>query len=127
MARKKQKSDNTNRLIGWLVSYESDELGTAHEIRAGRTLISANGGSGPRIVTIAQDDISEPHLAINADASHEVLIQDIFSEAGSFLTKTDSKEETAVEGPISVSHGDWLRVGSTTRFQVCLIDGPQRS
>lgn len=115
-----------NRLVGWLVSYARDEQGAYHEIRSGRTLISAEKSSDTRIITVTERDISAPHLAMSASVRHRVLIQDIFSERGSYLTRADGTSETKVTGPIEVEHGDWLRIGDGTRFQVCLIDGPGR-
>ena len=121
-----QTPNQRNRLVGWLVSYANDELGSYHQIRAGRTLISADKSSDTRVITVAERDVSSPHLALSASARHRVLIQDIFSEHGSYLTRGDGKNEMKVTGPIEVEHGDWLRIGDGTRFQVCLIDGPGR-
>ncbi len=114
-----------NRLVGWLVSYEMDKMGKAFEIRAGRTLISAENGKG-RFITVADTQLSSPHMAISASQKHRVLVQDIFSDDGSFLTRSDADKESPINSPIEVGHGDWIRVGAKTRFQVCLIDMPAR-
>jgi hypothetical protein len=110
------------RLVGWLVSYGIDSLGAAYEIRAGRLLISSAPASDLRTISVADDSVSSPHLAVNATAKHQVLIQDIFSEHGTYIRKLGAEKEQRVTGPTPLHHGDWLRIGDTMRFQVCLID-----
>ncbi|MBX7138894.1 MAG: hypothetical protein K1X83_13040 [Oligoflexia bacterium] len=119
-------SKQSSRLIGWLISYDLDALGKAYEIRAGRTLITSGNGDGRRTITISSSDLSAPHLAMNASAKHTLQVQDIFSEAGSFITRNGSSEEQPLSGPAEIKHGDWLRIGTKARFQLCLIDGPAR-
>lgn len=120
------------RLVGWLVSYALDERGKAFELRAGRYLISRqgllskDGQHAERTITLEKGDISTPHLAMHASGKHALLVQDIFSEAGSYLTKAGGGQEERISGPTRLEHGDWIRIGSSTRFQVCLIDGTGR-
>ncbi|MCB0309694.1 MAG: hypothetical protein KDD42_00580 [Bdellovibrionales bacterium] len=123
---KSVSNSKSNRLIGWLVSYAKDEKGTAHEIRAGRTIITSEDDQQSRIITIADADLSAPHLAMQASTKHSIMVQDIFSESGSFIVDGKSGAERAVSGPVELRHGDWIRVGATIRFQLCLIDGPNR-
>ena len=115
-----------NRLVGWLVSYGLDELGTAHEIRSGRSFISGRDQSQTRVLAVIDSTISSPHLALKATAKHRVMVQDIFSDHGSFITRADNSKEYPVTGPTEIKHGDWIRVGPNVRFQVCIIDGPNR-
>ena len=114
--------DSKTRLIGWLVSYAENAKGTAHEIRAGRTIISSADLPGERLILLAQKDLDTPHLALMASPSHRVVAQDIFSQQGSFVVKGRNGAEQAISGPTEIEHGDWIRLGSKTRFQVCLID-----
>jgi len=120
----KNNSEPTTRLIGWLVSYGLDDNGAAYEIRAGRCLLGRSGAEGA--ISLEDDSISSPHLALNATTKHRVMVQDIFSEHGSYLKRGDADKESTISGPVEISHGDWLRIGNSTRFQVCLIDGPRR-
>ena len=105
-----------------------DEMGKAFEIREGRTLISARDegkgvkGQSPSI-TLEARDLSSPHLAMRGTKRHQLFAQDVFSEQGSFLSKADDNKEVPIEGPTELSHGDWIRLGGETRFQVCLIEG----
>jgi len=122
----RQAGDSRNRLVGWLVSYQMDQLGRFFEIRSGRTIVSFDKAGAGRMITVDENGVSSPHLAINASARHRVMILDIFSENGSFITKSATGQERKVDGPTELEHGDWLRIGDKTRFQVCLIDGPSR-
>ena len=118
--------DRPSRLIGWLVSYALDSQGKAFELRSGRYLISRKGLEAESTITLDGQDISSPHLAMHASQKHVLMVQDIFSETGSFLRKASGGEEAKITGPVKLEHGDWLRIGGTTRFQVCLIDGTGR-
>jgi hypothetical protein len=115
-----------NRLVGWLVSYQMSDKGSFYEIRSGRTIISFDKASQERVIAVAEPGVSSPHLALSASPKHRVMILDIFSDRGSYVTKGNSGNERKVDGPTEVEHGDWLRIGDNTRFQVCLIDGPGR-
>lgn len=114
------------RLVGWLVSYAGNDLGEAHEIWSGRTFVSAGRSSLANTIEVAASDVSTPHLAMSASPKHRVMVQDIFSDQGSFLQKNGQQQEQPVRGPTEIEHGDWIRVGKQVRFQVCLIDGPSR-
>lgn len=129
---------NRSRLVGWLISYGLDSQGASYEIRAGRLFVSSGPAIGSAAVagspseggvltiSVSENTVSSPHLAVSASSKHQVLIQDIFSEHGSYLTKAGSDKEQKVSGPTALSHGDWLRIGERTRFQVCLIDTGKR-
>jgi hypothetical protein len=117
-----QGGPQPNRLIG----YGLADMGAAYEIRQGRSFRSAVVNTDSRTIAVDDEGIASPHLALSASHKHKVLVQDIFSEEGSFLSKGTNAEEIRVTGPVYVEHGDWLRIGSRIRFQVCLIDGPSR-
>ncbi len=122
----KGTSQRENRLVGWLVSFEMDARGKSFEIRAGRSLLSSETGKDKRVITVQDDSISSPHVALSASTRHKVMVQDIFSDFGTYITKGNSGKESEVHGPTELEHGDWLRIGEKTRLQVCLIDGPRR-
>ena len=118
---------STGRLIGWLVTYSQEENGKAIELRAGRYVVSSEQNSrDPNQITIGGRDISAPHAALRATDKHSLLILDVFSESGTFLRKAGSETDSPVQGVVSINHGDWVRFGNGTKFQVCLIDGPRR-
>lgn len=122
----KKNGKGSNRLIGWLVSYALDKKGKSFEIRNGRSLISSEGEQSDKFILLTDNSIAAPHAALSANPRHRVLIQDIFSESGTYISRGDSKDERKVTSPTELQHGDWLRIGNSTRLQVCLIDGPSR-
>lgn len=115
-----------DRLVGWLVSYAMDEMGFTYEIRAGRSFIVQRTCVEGRQLNVDDESVSSPHLVLKASSKHRVMVQDIFSDHGSYITRGDSDKEQAISGPTEVKHGDWIRVGKESRFQVCLIDGQAR-
>ncbi|MCB0355097.1 MAG: FHA domain-containing protein [Bdellovibrionales bacterium] len=123
---KKESTAGSNRLVGWLVSYAQDDLGKAYEIRAGRTLISSHRDAEERVIMVDEQTVSSPHSAMKASPSHELVLQDIFSDGGTFVRKSSDEKENRITGPVSLQHGDWLRFGEADPLQVCLIDGPKR-
>ena len=119
-----KETANRQRLIGWLVSYADENLGKSYELRAGRTLVSSHAENGNACIQVAERDISAPHSALNASTSHKILVQDIFTEKGTYLRRAGSGKEERLQGAHELQHGDWIRFGDKSRFQVCLIDNP---
>lgn len=109
------------RLVGWLISFGLSDRGMAYEIRSGRTFLGSNEGLTDDAIVVTEATIDSPHLAIKASQKHRVHIQDVFSRSGSFIRRSDSDQETRLEGPTELEHGDWIRIGNSVRFQVCLI------
>ena len=124
--QKKESSETEDRLVGWLVSYGLDDMGYSYELRAGRSLITSEPSNNMRVMTLSEESVSAPHAAIKATTKHKVMIQDIFSDQGSYIAKQGTDKEIPVHGPMKLEHGDWIRVGRGSRFQVCLINGPSR-
>lgn len=112
-----------NRLVGWLVSYDGNDLGVFHELRAGRYILGSDKSNDKRMITLSEGTISGPHLALHAGANEKLTLQDIFSEHGTYVTKAGTKNEMPVKGPLELGHGDWIRIGRKIKFQVCLIHG----
>ena len=120
-SQRQSDSLNPNRLIGWLVSYALDENGFSYKLIAGRTFIGKTKNSEIRTLSIDDDSISSPHLVFKANENNKLYAEDVFSDVGSFIQHPNGEEEPII-GPTELSHGDWIRVGNDTRFQVCLID-----
>lgn len=125
-SKKTAAQKENKRLVGWLISYGLDEEGAAYEIRTGRTFIGSKNGLDDCVITVNEGTIDAPHAAMSASAKHRIMVQDLFSDSGTFLTRSDNSKESKVSGPVELQHGDWLRLGDNTRFQLCLIDKPSR-
>jgi hypothetical protein len=117
----KQKHSK-GKLIGWIVSYQLNKKGAAFELREGRTLLGKDNEIKDAI-SFKDRNMSSPHLAILAEPETPLRVQDIFSQDGSFLTKGNSDNEIVIKGTTELEHGDWIRVGQSTRFQICLLSG----
>ncbi len=118
-----QEATTPEQLMGWLVSYGLDERGVSFELRTGRSFVTADRAASGRTVTIADRTVSSPHAAILVSREQPVLLQDVFSEQGTFLMRSGAGDEVRVTGPVELGHGDWVRFGKTVRFQVCLVNG----
>ena len=116
----------SGRLVAWLVSYAQEKKGTTFEIRTGRSLVSSDDLGSDRLLLVTGKGVSSPHAALSANTKHRILLQDIFTEHGTYITRSDSTEERKVSSPTELHHGDWIRVGEKIRFQVCMIDGTSR-
>lgn len=114
------------RLVGWLISFGISDQGVAYEIRSGRTFLGSREDGTDSAIVVAESSIDSPHLAIKASQKHRIHVQDVFSRAGSFIRRGSSEQETRLQGPIELEHGDWIRVGNEVRFQVCLIEATGR-
>jgi hypothetical protein len=116
-----QTEKRRGRLVGWLVSYGLNDQGVAYEVRSGRTFLGSQDDTDHSTIVVDESSIDSPHLAIKANQKHRVLVQDVFSRSGTFIQRGDSDQEERLEGPTELGHGDWIRIGSSTRFQFCLI------
>jgi len=121
----RNKLKNTERLVGWLVSYDLDENGYSFQILSGRTFISKEALGLEKEIEIQDDSLSTPHLVLLATQDHTLYVEDIFSEAGTYYQRGNDTEKQIWE-PTELKHGDWLIIGNNIRFQVCLIDGQSK-
>lgn len=119
----KQTQKLNNKLIGWLVTYAGSDRGSYYELRSGRSFISSGVVQGERIFNLDPKDVGVAHAALSASTEHQVVVQDLFSARGTFVTRSGSNDENSVSGPVELGHGDWIRFGETLKFQLCLIDG----
>jgi len=119
-----QKSPAKNsKLIGWLVTYQTVDRGSYFEIRAGRSFVGSGIIQSERLISLDPNEVSTAHAVLNASPQSGVMVQDIFSHNGTFVTRSGSSDEFAVSSPVHLEHGDWIRVGENSKFQLCLIDG----
>ncbi len=113
----------SNSLIGWLVTYVGNDRGSYYELRGGRSFISSGIIQGERLMNLDAKEVGVAHALLNASTEHQVMLQDLFSSNGTFVTRSGSGDETAVSGPTELGHGDWVRFGENVKFQLCLIHG----
>jgi len=119
-------SDVPSRLVGWIVSYGISSRGSYYELREGRSFIGGGSIVGERNIAIDPKTLKAAHAAVTASALDGVLLQDIFSPGGTFVMRNGSSQEEQISNSVQLEHGDWVRFGDTTRFQLCLIHGGSR-
>ena len=119
-----QKAPKT-RLVGFLVSYDTDEIGQFFEIRAGRIIITSRPTEQGDFMLIRDESISPLHAILKATVDGKINILDQLSENGTYITKLGEAEEVDCSGVMSqIEHGDTLRLGSRS-FTVCIV--PKRN
>ncbi len=120
------KTKKSHKLVGWLVTYQENQRGAYYELREGRSFIANGYVSGERVIPLSDSKLSNPHSVIFASPQQRVEIQDVFSDSGTYVRRSGSSDEIMVSGPTQLEHGDWLRIGEQTKFQLCLINGSHK-
>lgn len=109
------------RLIGFLVSFDSDENGEFVELRSGRWLVTSQPSDHGDYILIKDKTISPLHAIVRVSDKGVVQVLDQLSEYGTGITSVDSSEEEDVAGVMAnASNGDIIRFGERS-FHVCLI------
>jgi len=115
------KQTPKSRIVGFLISFDTETNGEVFEIRAGRFLVTSRPTDHGEFVLIDDETISPLHAIIRATAEGKVQILDQLSEFGTGVIRAGSEEEEEVAGTMAaVSHGDTVRFGKRT-FVICLV------
>lgn len=110
-----------SKIVGFLISFDTETNGEVFEIRAGRFLVTSRPTDHGEFVLIDDESISPLHAIIRATAEGKVQILDQLSEFGTGVIRVGSEEEEEVAGTMAaVSHGDTVRFGKRT-FVICLV------
>lgn len=101
-----------SKLVGFLVSYSSDSMGSYIELREGRLLVTSGHSSTDSCLVIADDSVSPMHAIMRIAADGSILILDQLSEQGTRIRRAESgKEESLMGDKSSLSHGDVVIFG----------------
>jgi len=112
------KKASAGELIGWFVTYGDNKKGEAIEIRSGRFFISS-GKVREDDMIVNHDSISTPHCLVKSGADG-IQIQDLMSEAGTFVSKAGSKDYLQLLESAKLAHGDSVKFGEY-EVLVCLV------
>lgn len=116
-----QRRMNSGKVIGFLVSFDSDENGECFDIRSGRLLITCRPTDQGDYILIDHPTVSPLHAIIRATKEGKVEVLDQLSEYGTGIIRAGEPAEVEVAGSrTQIQHGDVLRFGER-RFVVCLI------
>lgn len=110
-----------SRLVGFLVSYDSDEDGELCPLRFGRWLVSSQAVDQGSYILIEDETISPLHAIIRVGKEGRVQVLDQLSEYGTGVTKSGEEEEEEISGAmVEVQHGDTVRFGKR-QFVVVMV------
>jgi len=101
-----------SKLVGFLVSYASDPMGSYIELREGRLLITNGQSSNESCLVIADETVSPMHAIMRISADGSILILDQLSEHGTRVQRAETgKEESLMGDKSAISHGDVVMFG----------------
>jgi hypothetical protein len=106
-------------LIGWFVHFGPDKTCQAIEIQSGRYFIGREKIKDSDLI-IDHESVSSPHCLISAGIHGQIKVQDLMSEDGTYVRGSDEENFYKYAEPVSLRHGDWLRLGEY-EVLVCLI------
>ena len=120
-----------SRIVGCLVSFDSDPNGEMFVLRTGRLIVTSQPPPGGSFLYVKDESVSLMHAIIRISETGEIQVLDQLSESGSAVVRLESEEEQHLSGDKCVlRHGDIIRFGSRS-FEVCLLargaesmDGP---
>lgn len=109
------------RIVGFLVSFDSNPNGDVYELRSGRVMITSQAAPGSNCLVIKDDSVSPMHAIMRVSAGGEIQVLDQLSEFGTKIQRFGSSEEEQLSGDKgSVEHGDVIKFGNR-KFHVCVI------
>lgn len=108
-------------VVGFLISFDSNENGDVHYLRVGRLIItSETSASGGNQLLLQDESVSPMHAILRMSSQGEVQVLDQLSEFGTKILHPDGTTEELSGEKGTVSHGDIISFGNRT-FNVCLI------
>ena len=114
-----------SQLVGFLVSYDYDPLGSYVELRKGRLLVSSDADASGNCLIVDHDTVSPMHAIMRIADGGAVQVLDQLSEYGTRIVRggsgQDAGEELLLSGDkASIRNGDVLSFGER-KFHVCLV------
>lgn len=119
-----QQGKKESNLVGWFVDFEKP-FGSAIELREGRFFVSSEVVKGEDLV-IDHPSLSVPHCILKAHPTNGLRVQDLMSDKGTHIKKSNEHEYRQIEDSVAVEHGDWLKLGEY-EVMVCVIPAFERS
>jgi hypothetical protein len=110
-------------LIGFLVTYDHDPMGSYVELRQGRLIVSNQREESGSCLVVIGESVSPMHAIMRVAPGGVIQVLDQLSEAGTRVKHFGQTEEEFLSGEkSSVSHGDILFFGDR-KFHVLLVVG----
>jgi len=102
------------RVIGWMVSFDFNEVGQDYVLRAGKSMIGRDRDCD---ISLFFDDLVGRKHAELLYRSGKLTVKDKYTTNGTFVCGTD----IGADGTARLNNGDTLRVGRST-FKIFLLD-----
>ncbi len=108
-------------VVGFLVSFDSDQNGEVFELRTGRWIVSSEQTTSGNFIIVLDPTVSPLHAILRVSASGEIQVLDQLSEHGTGVTRSGGGTEEQLTGSMAgLEHGDTVRFGKRV-FHVCII------
>jgi len=115
------------KIVGFMISFDTQESGEVFEIRRGRWLLTSKTSDHGDCILINDETISPLHAIIRATEEGTIQVLDQLSEFGtSVIRMPEEKEEEVTGAMVNLSHGDLVRFGKR-HFVVCLVPKAAKS
>jgi len=112
-------------LVGFLVSYDHNPMGTYVELHAGRLVVSRNKEESGSCLVIRDESVSPMHAIMRVSGSGVVQVLDQLSESGTRVRHSGQRDEEFLSGDkTTLSHGDIVFFGER-KFYVLLVSETQ--
>ena len=109
----KSSPRSTRKLMGWIVSFTNDPMGTDYKILEGRNFL---GTSSKLDITIGGDQSISGNHALILCRKQKFWIKDEMSSNGTFLNEEEIEPNKSPE----LKDGDNIKIGSTIfKFKTC--------
>lgn len=109
------------KIVGFLISFDSEPNGEVFEIRSGRWLLTSRPTDHGDYILVQDESISPLHAIIRAAGEGKIQVLDQLSEFGTAVVRKGSEEEEDSTGTmVTVDHGDVVRFGKR-KFTVVLV------
>lgn len=117
-----QKIAPTKRtpIMGFLVSYDVDEVGEVTPLHTGRLIVSSEEvGSGNHLL-VQDESVSPMHAIIRVNSQGEIQVLDQLSENGTTIRRATGEVVELSGDKAAVFHGDVISFGNR-KFHICLV------
>jgi hypothetical protein len=113
---------NLTPLVGFLVTFDHDPLGSYIELRSGRLIVTSEREASGNCLLINDPSVSPMHAIMRVSGSNTIQILDQLSENGTRIRRPGIDEEELLSGEKSMlAHGDIVMFGER-KFHVCLLN-----
>lgn len=108
-------------IVGFLVSFDTNENGDVFELRSGRLIITSELAANSNYIYLDDPTISPMHAIMRISSGGEIQVLDQLSEHGTKIVRFGSEVEEELSGDKStIEHGDIIKFGKRT-FHVCVL------